>query len=161
MQTGSRAPPSPPLSGRERTAVVASCGRSAGCVPSLWRIEGFFAVTDEAIPNPGLDSDDRQRRHDEEQNDSRLRIHRLHQEPHLWHLEDHATCQLLRSEGPRIDSVVGVAFCDHHAVVIEPGDPVDNVARSEEHTSELQSREKLVCRLLLEKKKKKKISIII
>src|SRR5690606_40580288 len=28
--------------------------------------------------------------------------------------------------------------------------------RSEEHTSELQSREKLVCRLLLEKKKKKK-----
>src|SRR5690606_41828211 len=27
------------------------------------------------------------------------------------------------------------------------------VARSEEHTSELQSREKLVCRLLLEKKK--------
>src|SRR5207302_8211112 len=28
--------------------------------------------------------------------------------------------------------------------------------RSEEHTSELQSREKIVCRLLLEKKKKKK-----
>src|SRR5216683_549076 len=32
--------------------------------------------------------------------------------------------------------------------------------RSEEHTSELQSRSDLVCRLLLEKKKKKKISII-
>src|SRR2546422_5478521 len=31
-------------------------------------------------------------------------------------------------------------------------------ARSEEHTSELQSRLHLVCRLLLEKKKKKKIS---
>src|SRR5436309_8845647 len=30
-------------------------------------------------------------------------------------------------------------------------------SRSEEHTSELQSRENLVCRLLLEKKKKKKI----
>src|SRR5690606_41765736 len=29
--------------------------------------------------------------------------------------------------------------------------------RSEEHTSELQSRENIVCRLLLEKKKKKKI----
>src|SRR5690606_40160210 len=29
-------------------------------------------------------------------------------------------------------------------------------SRSEEHTSELQSRENLVCRLLLEKKKKKK-----
>src|SRR5207302_9171302 len=31
--------------------------------------------------------------------------------------------------------------------------------RSEEHTSELQSRENLVCRLLLEKKKKKKKTI--
>src|SRR5690606_40419320 len=30
--------------------------------------------------------------------------------------------------------------------------------RSEEHTSELQSRENLVCRLLLEKKKKKQIN---
>src|SRR5436309_7473471 len=30
-----------------------------------------------------------------------------------------------------------------------------NYSRSEEHTSELQSRENLVCRLLLEKKKKK------
>src|SRR5690606_39304951 len=33
-------------------------------------------------------------------------------------------------------------------------DVTDEVARSEEHTSELQSRENLVCRLLLEKKKK-------
>src|SRR5690349_22462040 len=32
-------------------------------------------------------------------------------------------------------------------------------ARSEEHTSELQSRRDLVCRLLLEKKKKKKIIV--
>src|SRR5690606_39409305 len=32
----------------------------------------------------------------------------------------------------------------------------DNHRRSEEHTSELQSRENLVCRLLLEKKKKKR-----
>src|SRR5436309_14443149 len=31
-----------------------------------------------------------------------------------------------------------------------------SIGRSEEHTSELQSRENLVCRLLLEKKKKKK-----
>src|SRR3712207_7511954 len=31
---------------------------------------------------------------------------------------------------------------------------VDRLARSEEHTSELQSRQYLVCRLLLEKKKK-------
>src|SRR5690606_40834446 len=33
---------------------------------------------------------------------------------------------------------------------------VHRVVRSEEHTSELQSRENLVCRLLLEKKKKRK-----
>src|SRR5690606_41686293 len=33
--------------------------------------------------------------------------------------------------------------------------PVEAAGRSEEHTSELQSRENLVCRLLLEKKKKK------
>src|SRR5690606_2517331 len=32
---------------------------------------------------------------------------------------------------------------------------IKEIARSEEHTSELQSREKLVCRLLLEKKKPK------
>ena len=35
----------------------------------------------------------------------------------------------------------------------------EGVSRSEEHTSELQSLTNLVCRLLLEKKKKKKIKI--
>src|SRR3712207_8209792 len=35
----------------------------------------------------------------------------------------------------------------------------DRKKRSEEHTSELQSRQYLVCRLLLEKKKKKKYSL--
>src|SRR5207244_5909148 len=39
-------------------------------------------------------------------------------------------------------------LCDHHT---EPGDWGN--ARSEEHTSELQSPDHLVCRLLLEKKK--------
>src|SRR5947209_11335728 len=50
-----------------------------------------------------------------------------------------------------------------HALVVASsysGDTVEvlsaaEVARSEEHTSELQSRQYLVCRLLLEKKKKK------
>src|SRR3712207_7225461 len=39
---------------------------------------------------------------------------------------------------------------------VGPGEPVihaDQAVRSEEHTSELQSRQYLVCRLLLEKKK--------
>src|SRR5436309_11230608 len=37
-----------------------------------------------------------------------------------------------------------------------PCSEMSRPSRSEEHTSELQSRENLVCRLLLEKKKKKK-----
>src|SRR5438067_10004389 len=40
-------------------------------------------------------------------------------------------------------------------VAIEPGDHEELLERSEEHTSELQSRFDLVCRLLLEKKKSK------
>src|SRR3712207_7155599 len=39
----------------------------------------------------------------------------------------------------------------HVILLLDPSDP----KRSEEHTSELQSRQYLVCRLLLEKKKKK------
>src|SRR5215475_15775405 len=43
-----------------------------------------------------------------------------------------------------------------------PAGPVNlGVTRSEEHTSELQSRENLVCRLLLEKKKKNKSTLSI
>src|SRR2546428_8740585 len=44
------------------------------------------------------------------------------------------------------------------ARVSEDADRVTHAQRSEEHTSELQSRSDLVCRLLLEKKKKKKFS---
>src|SRR5690606_41671464 len=49
---------------------------------------------------------------------------------------------------------------EHHAVLVdaeaaEHGAGADAAKRSEEHTSELQSRENLVCRLLLEKKKNK------
>src|SRR5687768_17976420 len=42
------------------------------------------------------------------------------------------------------------------ATAAKPADTAPKPARSEEHTSELQSRLHLVCRLLLEKKKKKK-----
>src|SRR5258707_11770766 len=45
-----------------------------------------------------------------------------------------------------------------HQLVLRRCDALDKaIQRSEEHTSELQSRQYLVCRLLLEKKKKKKI----
>src|SRR3989442_10509534 len=50
----------------------------------------------------------------------------------------------------------GVAsYRDAAAGGVEIGLGGDDVLRSEEHTSELQSRPHLVCRLLLEKKKKK------
>src|SRR5690606_40937092 len=42
-----------------------------------------------------------------------------------------------------------------HRPRMAPGEMERRAVRSEEHTSELQSRENLVCRLLLEKKKKK------
>src|SRR3712207_7203317 len=47
--------------------------------------------------------------------------------------------------------VRGAELVAHH---LDPADPTLLVARSEEHTSELQSRQYLVCRLLLEKNKK-------
>src|SRR2546430_13135984 len=43
---------------------------------------------------------------------------------------------------------------DEQRVHSQKSDQVGSVARSEEHTSELQSQSNLVCRLLLEKKKK-------
>src|SRR2546427_9000846 len=44
---------------------------------------------------------------------------------------------------------------EFHAKLRAANDPAE-MPRSEEHTSELQSQSNLVCRLLLEKKKKKK-----
>src|SRR5437868_7857881 len=49
-------------------------------------------------------------------------------------------------------SAVPAAMAKKSAIISSPSPP----ERSEEHTSELQSRFDLVCRLLLEKKKKKK-----
>src|SRR6266496_6280429 len=48
----------------------------------------------------------------------------------------------------------------HRAPHPRRGRPQPGPARSEEHTSELQSRRDLVCRLLLEKKKKKQILLL-
>src|SRR2546425_7976632 len=44
--------------------------------------------------------------------------------------------------------------CPIHALITSTGAPCSTRKRSEEHTSELQSLAYLVCRLLLEKKKK-------
>src|SRR2546422_8458485 len=62
-------------------------------------------------------------------------------------LEAHALAQLRIQVGKRLVEEQQARFHDQR-----PGER----KRSEEHTSELQSRLHLVCRLLLEKKKKKK-----
>src|SRR2546429_2558016 len=59
-------------------------------------------------------------------------------------------------------SIAGQAICSSNLRVawqhrVNQARRIHAMLRSEEHTSELQSRLHLVCRLLLEKKKKKKI----
>src|SRR5207237_2531650 len=59
--------------------------------------------------------------------------------------------------GPEIDAVereLGALIGVRHAIAVSSGTDAVLLARSEEHTSELQSHLNLVCRLLLEKKKK-------
>src|SRR2546430_13607205 len=72
----------------------------------------------------------------------------------------------LRSKYKDQSSFFSVDFCQHFAADVflprrlathqtpRSRNYVDAIARSEEHTSELQSQSNLVCRLLLEKKKK-------
>src|SRR5206468_12174045 len=52
-----------------------------------------------------------------------------------------------------LDQRIGAKLCSEQVIQF------DECLRSEEHTSELQSRSDLVCRLLLEKKKKNNIKI--
>src|SRR3712207_7321578 len=65
----------------------------------------------------------------------------------LRHLDQHVAAQVALRGGRRADEVrlVGRQYVGRQ--------PVGLRIRSEEHTSELQSRQYLVCRLLLEKKK--------
>src|SRR2546422_3374436 len=73
---------------------------------------------------------------------------------------------LFRSRGSRGRSICpadgrgGYGMSEADAIVfVVDDDPAIRDARSEEHTSELQSRLHLVCRLLLEKKKKRRATI--
>src|SRR3712207_8240289 len=67
---------------------------------------------------------------------------------------------LFRSPGPVVRALAGIGVDGDVAHDGEAGQPENHLLalpgrlRSEEHTSELQSRQYLVCRLLLEKKKK-------
>src|SRR2546422_5622109 len=64
---------------------------------------------------------------------------------------------LFRSVGPGTEREIAHG-CDPEVVARERHLPVVELLRSEEHTSELQSRLHLVCRLLLEKKKRERMS---
>ena len=68
---------------------------------------------------------------------------------------DPAKLELAKKYGAEIVNLAEGQDSIAAAEAFSRGRGVDGVIRSEEHTSELQSRSDLVCRLLLEKKKKK------
>src|SRR2546430_3393701 len=62
------------------------------------------------------------------------------------------------SDAAMVQAIPSLTSSDYaaQALALIAGGLLDQTARSEEHTSELQSQSNLVCRLLLEKKKKKR-----
>src|SRR5690625_6160805 len=65
----------------------------------------------------------------------------------------------IREEGGLEPAFFSFSYCSSNTASTTfsddlPSSQLQNLSRSEEHTSELQSRGHLVCRLLLEKKKK-------
>src|SRR5690625_6434651 len=67
--------------------------------------------------------------------------------------EKRVRVQELRAEGLSIRAIAAEIGCSVGIVHRYVKEAEENKTRSEEHTSELQSRGHLVCRLLLEKKK--------
>src|SRR3712207_7299256 len=65
----------------------------------------------------------------------------------LAHHPDPAPCRFLETKGAGVSPLVRQPVSDNPFL-----SEMDILPRSEEHTSELQSRQYLVCRLLLEKK---------
>src|SRR3712207_8112771 len=66
---------------------------------------------------------------------------------------DRITIDALGGDARAAAALNRVVEPDHHRAVRHEGRDQQQQERSEEHTSELQSRQYLVCRLLLEKKK--------
>src|SRR3712207_8001358 len=79
----------------------------------------------------------------------------------IYTLSLHDALPIFAEREQRVLDGLVLAPCDRSAIWLGKGLSVlaflvlaEAIARSEEHTSELQSRQYLVCRLLLEKKKK-------
>src|SRR3712207_8874191 len=68
------------------------------------------------------------------------------------HEPEEASVNIYGSEVEVVESQAGYKL-DSAATMESVDGAIDDMSRSEEHTSELQSRQYLVCRLLLEKKK--------
>src|SRR5688572_32077085 len=68
---------------------------------------------------------------------------------------------VVRNEDVRSAKQLLQMIAEAHALPSNVAEAVQLFWRSEEHTSELQSQSNLVCRLLLEKKKKKLLSCIL
>src|SRR2546427_2345731 len=73
----------------------------------------------------------------------------------IWATQRYTATEALGKAGLTAADVAAIGITNQRETTVvwdrETGEPV----RSEEHTSELQSQSNLVCRLLLEKKKKK------
>src|SRR3712207_8974897 len=80
----------------------------------------------------------------------------LHDALPIYRIAQHDTVRVTK-DGRRVDVSVSIS-----PIANERGEILGaaTIARSEEHTSELQSRQYLVCRLLLEKKKKHRWSAL-
>src|SRR2546421_5263793 len=78
----------------------------------------------------------------------------LHDALPIWRELEMELGQSAQDEGGHVLVSTRTGGTVHRLVDPDVGHPVEQTFRSEEHTSELQSRSDLVCRLLLEKKKK-------
>src|SRR3712207_7639591 len=75
-------------------------------------------------------------------------------QPPLYKVTRGKSEQYLKDERTLEEYLIGGGL-EEAVLTLSTGEEIAGADRSEEHTSELQSRQYLVCRLLLEKKKKK------
>src|SRR5207244_10448571 len=86
-------------------------------------------------------------------------LFRSHCRPRQLHLARGAAAGVGYADGPRRRQDRGLGSGGQQTICpIAPGNRYRGDDRSEEHTSELQSPDHLVCRLLLEKKKKQNVT---